>query len=172
MTKEEFIKVLDSRGYTYEIVGGKIIITHTYVGGGAMMKDLTSLPPGVEFKNREYVFLSALTSIPHDVEFNNKGDVILNGLTSLPGGFEFNNKAAVYLKSLTSLPPGVVFNNKGKVHLKSLTSISPGVEFNNEGNIWLDSLIGGYFTKWNGNIKGIDSKRLLNKMIKDGIFER
>jgi hypothetical protein len=172
VSREEFIKVLDSKRYSYEIVGGKIIITHTYIGSGAMMSDLTSLPPGVEFKNREYVFLGALTSIPRDVEFNNKGAVILNALTSLPRGFEFNNKAAVYLESLTSLPPGVVFNNKGKVDLKSLTSISPGVEFKNGVNIWLDSLIGGYFTKWEGNIPGIAPNRLLNKMIKDGVFER
>ena len=170
MTQEAFIKILDERGYTYEIVEGKIIITHTYVGSGAMMDDLTSLPPGVEFKNREYVFLSALTSIPHDVEFNNKGAVNLNSLTSLPHGFEFNNKAGVYLKSLTSLPPGVVFNNRGKVNLKSLTSISPGVEFKNGGNIWLDSLIGGKFDERSGNIEGIDSKRLLNVMIKQGVF--
>ena len=172
MSREEFIKVLDSKRYSYEIVGGKIIITHTYIGSGAMMSDLTSLPPGVEFKNREYVFLGALTSIPRDVEFNNKGAVILNALTSLPRGFEFNNKAAVYLESLTSLPPGVVFNNKGKVDLKSLTSISPGVEFKNGVNIWLDSLIGGYFTKWEGNIPGIAPNRLLNSMIKQGVFER
>ena len=152
MSREEFIKVLDSKRYSYEIVGGKIIITHTYIGSGAMMSDLTSLPPGVEFKNREYVFLGALTSIPRDVEFNNKGAVILN--------------------ALTSLPPGVEFKNEGDVELHSLTSISPGVEFKNGVNIWLDSLIGGYFTKWEGNIPGIAPNRLLNKMIKDGVFER
>ena len=76
------------------------------------------------------------------------------------------------MESLTSLPPGVVFNNKGKVHMKSLTSISPGVEFKNGGNIWLDSLIGGYFTKWKGNIRGIAPNRLLNSMISTGVFER
>jgi hypothetical protein len=78
----------------------------------------------------------------------------------------------VYLDALTSIPSGVEFNNKGKVYLTSLTSISPGVEFKNGRNIWLDSLIGGYFTKWEGNIEGVDSKILLNKMIKDGVFER
>ena len=92
MTREAFIKVLDERGYTYEIVGGKIIITHTYVGSGAMMKDLTSLPPGVVFSN--------------------------------------------------------------------------------EGDVSLDYLLGGNFTKWKGHIEGIDSKRLLNLMIKQGLFER
>ena len=78
----------------------------------------------------------------------------------------------VDLGSLTSLPPGVEFKNKGRVWLRSLTSISPGVEFNNEGGVDLDSLTGDWFSAWEGNIEGIDSKRLLNKMIKDGVFER
>jgi hypothetical protein len=56
------------------------------------------------------------------------------------------------LNSLTSLPPGVVFKNGGDVNLKALT--------------------GDWFSKWKGNIEGIDSKRLLNSMIKQGVFER
>jgi hypothetical protein len=41
----------------------------------------------------------------------------------------------------------------------------------------LSSLIGGsipdkWFNKWKGNIEGIDSNRLLNKMINKGVFER
>jgi len=46
------------------------------------------------------------------------------------------------------------------------------VEFNNGGNVWLRDIIGGFFNKWEGNIEGIDSNRLLNKMISLGIFER
>jgi hypothetical protein len=46
------------------------------------------------------------------------------------------------------------------------------VEFKNDGSVSLDYLLGGDFTKWNGNIEGIDSKRLLNVMIKQGVFER
>jgi hypothetical protein len=85
---------------------------------------------------------------------------------------EFNNNGTVYLRSLTSLPPGVVFNNKGYVGLGSLTSLPPGVEFNNEGNVSLESIIGCWFDDWKGNIKGVDSTRLLNLMIKQGVFER
>jgi hypothetical protein len=49
--------------------------------------------------------------------------------------------------------------------------------FSNEGDVKLDSLIGGsipygWFSKWKGNIEGIDSKRLLNSMISKGVFER
>jgi hypothetical protein len=84
----------------------------------------------------------------------------------------FRNKRFIYLDSITSLPSGVEFENRGSVDLRSLTSIPPGVVFMNGGDVWLESLIGGYFDDWKGNIKGIDSKRLLNKMIKQGVFER
>ena len=96
----------------------------------------------------------------------------LNALTSLPPGVEFKNKGAVWLSELTSLPPGMEFGNKGRVYLNSLTSIPPGVEFKNRGHINLKSLMDGFFNDWKGNIKGIDSKRLLNKMISLGLFER
>jgi len=128
MTQEAFISILDKKGYSYKIEGDRIVVTH---GGIVGLDSLTSLPPGVEFKN----------------------------------GFH------VYLDSLTSLPLGVEFKNKGGVWLDSLTSISPGVEFRNKGGVLLRDLI-GRFGDWNGNIEGIDSKRLLNKMIKDGVFER
>ena len=115
MTREEFIKVLEEkRGYSYEIEGDRIIVTH-------------------------------------------------NG--------------QVDLRSLPSLPPGVVFKGKGGVLLDSLTSLPPGVEFKNGRSVYLRSLIGGstldgWIKDWKGNIEGIDSKRLLNLMIKKGVFER
>jgi hypothetical protein len=81
-------------------------------------------------------------------------------------------EGTVSLKELTSLPPGVVFNNGGHVYLDSLTSISPGVEFENRETVYLTSLTGGRLYNWKGNIEGIDSKRLLNKMISLGLFKR
>ena len=149
MTQKEFIKVLDEKGYPYEIVGNKIVVTYSR---NVNLKSLTSLPPGVEFRNGRDVWLQSLTSLSPDVEFKNGGDV--------------------NLKSLTSLPPGVEFKNGGDVYLESLTSISPGVEFRNEDRVYLESLIGGFFNKWKGNIEGIEPKRLLNKMISLGVFER
>ena len=147
MTREEFIKKLDEKGYSYKIQGDKIIVNRK---GTVSLNALTSLPPGVEFKNGGAVYLDALTSIPPGVEFRNNGDVNLN--------------------SLTSLPPGVVFSNRAHVYLRALTSLPPGVEIKNRWSVNLDVLIGGWFDEWKGNIEGIDSKRLLNKMIKDGIF--
>ena len=105
--------------------------------------------------------------------FKNEGDVWLNSLTSLPPDVEFKNGGEVELISLTSLPPGVKFKNRGDVWLQSLTSLPSGVEFRNKGDIYLDALIGGWFSgNIKGNIEGIDSTRLLNLMIKQGVFER
>ena len=130
MTREEFIKVLDKKGYSYKIKGDKIVVTY-------------------------------------------KGSVDLKSLTSLSPGVDFNNKGYVDLWSLTSLPPGVVFNNKGNVNLNSLKSLPPGVQFNNKWYVRLESLVGkDGFEDWKGNIKGIDSKRLLNFMISKGVFEK
>jgi hypothetical protein len=44
------------------------------------------------------------------------------------------------------------------------------VEFNNGSNVLLKQI--GYFYDWKGNIEGVDPKRLLNMMIKQGVFER
>jgi hypothetical protein len=46
------------------------------------------------------------------------------------------------------------------------------VVFKNKGDVYLRALTGDWFDDWKGNIKGIDSKRLLNSMISKGLFER
>ena len=74
MTQEEFIKVLDEEGYSYEIEGDRIVVTYGY---GVDLSALTSIPPGVEFKNGGYVDLESLTSLPPGVEFKNGEDVYL-----------------------------------------------------------------------------------------------
>ena len=129
MTQEEFIKVLDEKGYSYKIKGDSIVVTH-------------------------------------------KGEVDLNYIPSLPPVLKFKNRGYVSLKSLTSLHPGVWFVNGGHVFLESLTSISPGVEFRNKGIVYLPSLIDGQFNKWEGNIRGIDDRRLMHLMISKGLLER
>ena len=147
MTGEKFIKVLDNEGYSYKTEGNKIVVTH-----------------------KGYVFLNSLTSIPSGVEFKNGGGVYLNSLTSLPSGVVFKNAGHVYLKLLKTLPHGFVFENRGSVSLEALTSLPLGVEFKYGGYVYLPSLIGGQFNYWSGNIEGIDSNRLLNVMIKQGVF--
>ena len=172
MTREEFIKVLDKKDYSYEMMGDSVVVNGGDSNGVVILSSLTSIPRGVVFRNRGAVYFSDLTSLPPDVVFKNVGGVILSSLTSIPRGVVFKNVGNVDLRSLTSLPPGVVFENERSIDLRALTSIPPGVVFENGGNIWLDYLLGGNFTKWKGNIEGIDEKRLLNKMIKDGVFER
>ena len=66
----------------------------------------------------------------------------------------------------------LVVTGNGDVWLDSLTSLPPGVVFKNRGRVYLRSLTGRWFDEWTGNIEGIDSKRLLNVMIKQGVFER
>ena len=149
MTREEFIEALEEKGYSYREEGGKIVID--------------------DYGN---LWLSSLKTLPLGLEFKNGGDAGFGPLETLPPGTEFRNSGCVYLNSLKELPPGVVFNNRGIVHLISLETISPDVEFNNKMNVNLGSLTGGYFYEWEGNIKGIDSKRLLNKMIELGLFNR
>ena len=130
MTREEFIKELNKKGYSYEIEGDKIVVTH-------------------------------------------KGDIILfNNFNSIPSGVEFNSNGVVYLYELKDLPSEVIFNNKGDVVLDSIKNIFPDVKFNNSGNIRLELLGGIWFDKWKGNIKGIGYKRLLNKMISLGLFNK
>ncbi len=93
-------------------------------------------------------------------------------IKSIPPNVEFNNKGPIIFWDLDNISSGVEFNNGGHIFLEDLKSIPRGVEFNNEGSIQLRSLIGDWFENWKGNIKGIDRKRLLNKMISLGLFER
>ena len=178
MTQEAFIEILKERGYSYRIEGNKIIVTYN---GAVYLGYLPSIPPGVEFKNGGTVDLESLTSLPHDVVFRNGRDIYLRSLASLPPDVEFKNtgyvasyqgfiKGDVYLESLTSLPPGVEFRNGGYVVLPSLTSLPSGVVFKNGEDVYLGYLIGRWLKEWKGNIEGIDPKRLLNVMIKQGVF--
>jgi hypothetical protein len=122
--------------------------------------------------------LDKKTSYSYEIEgdkiiVTHKGTVDLRSLTSLPPDVVFKNGGSVHLSALTSLPPGVEFKNTGyvaHVDLDSLTSLPPGMEFKNGGDVGLGSLTGEWFDDWSGNIKYIDSKRLLNVMIKREMF--
>ena len=144
MTREEFIKVLDEKGYSYNIKEDKIIVTNS---GTVNLDSLKTIPPKIEFKNIGNVNLRSLKSLPLDIVFNNKGDVILS--------------------RLESITPLVKFSNKGDVIFIYLEKIHQGVElFNNKGRVDL-----GLKNKW-GYIKRISTKDLLNAMIKRNIFSK
>jgi hypothetical protein len=150
MTQEEFTNELEGRGYTYEIVDGKVVVTD----GGNFYGNVN---------------LPTLTSLPPNVEFNNRGSVGLVSLIDLPQGTKFNNGGSIDLTSLKIIHSGVVFNNKDMIDLRSLESIPQDVMFNNEKNVILPWI---WLNTWGGNIEGIDNKRLLNLMISKGVFER
>jgi hypothetical protein len=149
MTREKFIKDLKDHGYHYNVNRGKVIVTHT-----------------------GHVNLNHLTSIPPNVVFNNEMDVDLESIKDIPPGVEFNNRSSVYLNSVTSISPDVIFDNEWGVNLSSLKRIPRSIVFNNKGWVDLSHLLGGLDYEWEGHIKGIYKRRLLNKMISIGLFER
>ncbi len=116
MTREEFIKVLDEKGYSYDIEGDKIEVTEDRL---VLLGSLKTLPPCVEFNNVGYVDLSSLETLPPGVEFNNEGSVNLESLETLPPGVEFNNKGIVNLNSLIGS-----LLNEWKGLIKDITSKS------------------------------------------------
>ena len=81
-----------------------------------------------------------------------------------------NLEVDIYLNELTALPPNVVFENEGDVNLIMIQKIPTSVEFKNGGGVLMAMKTGGWIYEWDGNIEGIDFKRLLNGMIKRGVF--
>lgn len=148
MTREEFIDRIEKiPGYYYELEGDKIIIPKYCV---KMDWAIESLPPGVEFRN--------------------SGSVILDSLKEIPSGTKFYNKAWVSLNAIKHVPDGVEFYNTSGVVMDEVVSISPGVEFNNGGAISMERLKVNTEFDWEFEVKGIDDKKVLNGMIKRGIF--
>ena len=64
----------------------------------------------------------------------------------------------------------LVVTHERDVDLRALTSLPPGVVFSNGGGVYLRALIGEWISGLEGNIRGVTSKRLLNLMIKRGMF--
>lgn len=90
ITREEFIKLLDQKGYTYVEEGNKIVITHLdrkRFDDNVWFNSLESIPPNVEFRNDGDIMIRYFmdgepsdSGIPSSVEFNNGSDVWLNKL--------------------------------------------------------------------------------------------
>ena len=111
MTREEFIKIIDQKEYSYEIENNNIVITSGH--------------------NSEFISLIELEDIPSGVVFKNRGSVILEPLTSLPPGIKFQNKGNTYLDSVTSISPGVEINS----YTTRMESLIGGYFDDWEGNI-------------------------------------
>jgi hypothetical protein len=97
MEREEFIGVLEEEGYSYEIEGDKLVVTHD---SDVDLGPLETIPSGVVFKNRGWVYLGFLKTIPYGVEFRNEGYVNLYSLQAIHPDVEFSNDNGIYLSSL------------------------------------------------------------------------
>jgi hypothetical protein len=144
MTREEFIDLLKDKGYSYEIEGDRIIITH-----GGMVAILLSVPIPlnlkVEFRNDEHVDLNNATELPEDIVFNNTNDVFLGSLKNLPKGIKFQNTNDVFIG----------------MNLEDLPS---WLEFNNGNYVWLGNV---NTFKWDCKISGIRGAKIINLLIKN-----
>ena len=171
MTREEFIKILNKEGYDHREEKGKIVIS--YLNKSNVSWNFPTLPSGIVFENKGDVYLRQLDSLPSDVIFKNGGSVYLYSVTDLSPDVEFKNGKNVYFGSLKSIPLGVKFENKEELDFRSISTIPPGVILDNGGIVYLECLIKwpSNIADWLGNIEGIESKRTLNKMISDGVFD-
>lgn len=143
MTREDFIEILDNENYPYEIEGDNIVVTH-------------------EKRSRKGIYGVYLVASVIDDQY-----YIVD---SIPSGVIFKNKGLLNLSSLEKMPDSVEFRNTGDLHLNSISTseIHSGCVFNNTGSI---NFSNGYWDhKWSGNIEGVNDKRLMNLMIKRGLF--
>lgn len=144
MTREEFIEILDREGYTYKIVNDKIVITS---------------------RNRRGINLAGFI-----IDNKGNGEMTISLIEKIPSGIIFQGEGGVNLSSLEVLPPDVEFRNIGKVDLSNMKlPIDLADSFNNSGGISFSNLY--WKGNWEGNIEGIDNKRLFRLMIKQGVFK-
>jgi hypothetical protein len=144
MTREEFIDLLKDKGYSYEIEGDRIIITHE-----GMVSLLQSVPIPLNL----------------EVEFRNDEHVDLNNATELPENIVFNNTNDVYLGCLRNIPKGIKFKNTNDVFIgMNLEDIPSWLEFNNGNYVWLGDV---NTFKWGCKIPGIRGAKIINLLIKN-----
>ena len=97
------------------------------------------------------------------------GDGSIDIIDEIPSGVIFQGRGAVNLSSLETLPPDVEFRNSGNVDLDNLKlPVDLADSFNNSGHITFSNLY--WRGNFEGNIDGIDNKRLFRFMIKQGMF--
>ena len=142
MTREAFIEYLESKNIDFQIEpSGMIVITYDDYD---LYLDNTviEIPSGVEFRTSHQVRGSWVKVVNPNVIFNMQG--------------KWGSEPWVWLPNVEKIYPGVEFHNNGSCILKML-------EREGRANVVT-------FRDWAGNIKGVDSNRLLNVMIKQGIF--
>lgn len=152
---KEFKELLDSSEIEYTIAGSKITITGGFL---SKIRDITSIPPNVEFNCPREVYLDQLNNIPDGTIFNNKGDVsvsiesigtnvefkndgrLMVHIGNIDNDIEFNNTGDIEL-TVGNLPTDGKFhivscNNKGDIFWRgTVKKIRPNIKFNNEGEL-------------------------------------
>ncbi len=146
MTREQFIEQLDKDKITYNILGNEIEITGSNglaYKWNVAINHLKTLPSGVIFNNKGNVHIMELQKIPEVVQFNNGGNIVLG----------------LYDQGI-KIHPSTVFNNgKSKIML--------GYQ---RGGTYMFSTSSDWGESWKGSIDDINTKRLFNLMVKQGVF--
>jgi len=142
MTREAFIEYLEYKAIDFQIeASGMIVITYDDYDL-YLDHTVTEIPSGVEFRTSHQVRCSYVKVVNPNVIFNMQG--------------KWGSEPWVWLPHAEKIYPGVEFHNNGSCVLKVF-------ERERRANIKT-------FRDWKGNIKGIDSNKLLNAMIKQGMF--
>ena len=170
MTREQFINILNEKGYSYDIKdNGTIRILSGDSKNIVDLESIESMPSDVEFtRTCGGVRLYKLKEIPSRVYFNNKSYVNLRDLEYIHTDVEFNNLAMVHLDSLKELTPNIKIYNDGYVNAKKVERISPDFEFHNTAQIYLSRF---YTTTWGYSVAGISDARMVNLAIKKGLLQ-
>ena len=147
MTQEDFIEILDRENYSYYMEGDNIVVNHER-GNEAGVYGVHLVASRIEDEDGGY--FDIIDSIPAGVIFKNKGILNLSSLENIPDGVEFRNTGELKLDNISTseIPLGFIFGNTGSI---------------NFSNRYWDH-------EWSGNIEGINDKRLMNMMIKQGLF--
>jgi hypothetical protein len=165
MTQEEFIQSMIDAGYAgdfYKIEGDKLIITYS----GRTIKLRSEISPGIIFRNNGDVHLLGCETLPEGTVFENEGTVDISNVKEIPKGTIFSNGGYATFPRCSSISSGVKFINGGDVYFGPLRLICPSVKFLNSGKISI--------LEWTlfSQMEGIDSKKILDKMISIGLFQR
>ena len=179
MRRDTFMDFLDKEEYSFTEQGNKIIIDDPSLFDA----DISSIPPGVIFRNGGDVYLDYVTSIPKGTEFENAGHVFVQGAISLSEGIKFRNRGDVNMESIRSFDVDIIFKNSGDLKFDLLNNINRPIIFQNRESIFFSSGSLPNFSKgvrfengkgitvYDENIKsffipGIKQNRILNCMIK------
>lgn len=121
MTREKFIKELDKRGYSYEIIGDNLFVTNgesfpSTSFSNVLLKKLKSIPENTIFKNIGNVDLTSVNNIPHGVEFQNEGNVYLNPNAHISNKTFFKNSGFIRKGDTV-----IRFDNNYDIHLSGIS---------------------------------------------------